>query len=242
MGSDLPRLEFETHGRIASAVAKTRENRALSDKNHQISAIQAQFHQSGRLKSDRLLGLAITKRIAEVMGGTTGVTSVPGRGSTFWFSAVLRKGPQAAVESAIVIAGLEAAEQAIQHGHAGQRILLAEDEPINREIALMLLEDVGLQVDVAEDGQQAVEMARSAHYALILMDMQMPKLNGLEATQLIRQLPGYQSVPIIAITANAFAENKARCLTAGMNDFLSKPFRPKELFAILLRALNQRDG
>ncbi len=188
------------------------------------------------------LGLAITKRIAEVMGGTTGVTSVPGRGSTFWFSAVLRKGPQAAVESAIVIAGLEAAEQAIQHGHAGQRILLAEDEPINREIALMLLEDVGLQVDVAEDGQQAVEMARSAHYALILMDMQMPKLNGLEATQLIRQLPGYQSVPIIAITANAFAENKARCLTAGMNDFLSKPFRPKELFAILLRALNQRDG
>jgi CheY-like chemotaxis protein len=85
-------------------------------------------------------------------------------------------------------------------------------------------------------------MARKNYYAAILMDMQMPKLNGVEATQEIRQLPGNRDTPIIAMTANAFAEDKAQCLAAGMTDFLSKPFNPDQLFAILLRALIQRDG
>ncbi len=186
------------------------------------------------------LGLAITKRIAEVMGGTAGVTSVPGRGSTFWFSAVLRRGPQVAVKSDR--AGLEAAEQAIQHDHAGQRILLAEDEPINREIAQILLEDVGLQVDLAEDGQQAVEKARSAHYALILMDMQMPVLDGLDATRQIRQLPGNATTPILAMTANAFSENKDQCFEAGMDDFISKPVEPEVLYKTLLKWFEKGRG
>jgi CheY-like chemotaxis protein len=85
-------------------------------------------------------------------------------------------------------------------------------------------------------------MALKLDYAAILMDMQMPKLNGLDATRQIRQLPGYQDIPIIAMTANAFAEDKAQCLAAGMNDFLIKPFNPEELFAILLRALSRRQG
>jgi CheY-like chemotaxis protein len=95
---------------------------------------------------------------------------------------------------------------------------------------------------MAEDGEEAVAMARETRYAAIFMDIQMPKLNGLEATQQIRKLPGYQHTPIIAMTANAFAEDKVQCLAAGMNDFLIKPFSPDQLFAILLRALSQRNA
>jgi CheY-like chemotaxis protein len=84
-------------------------------------------------------------------------------------------------------------------------------------------------------------MARKNRYAAIFMDMQMPKLNGVEATQEIRQIPGCRDIPIIAMTANAFAEDEAKCLAAGMNDFLIKPFNPDELFAVLLRSLSQRD-
>jgi len=94
----------------------------------------------------------------------------------------------------------------------------------------------------AGDGPGALALAKKAIYAAIFMDMQMRKLNGLEATRQIRQLPGYQDTPIIAMTANAFAEDKAQCLAAGMNDFLAKPFTPEALFAILLRALSRRDG
>ena len=119
---------------------------------------------------------------------------------------------------------------------------MVDDEPINREVALMQFEAVGLVADTAEDGAKAVAMARENRYAAIFMDMQMPKLNGVEATQEIRQLPGYRDTPIIAMTANVFAEDKERCFKAGMNDFLIKPFSPDELFAVLLRSLSRRDA
>ncbi len=186
------------------------------------------------------LGLAITRKIAEVMGGTAGVTSTPGQGSTFWFTAVLRKGQHPVEEPAK--SGLETAEQVIQRDHAGKRILLADDEPINREIAQMLLEDVGLQIDLAEDGRQGVERARSGSYAAILMDMQMPVLDGLEATRQIRQLPGHRETPILAMTANAFADNRDHCFEAGMNDFISKPVAPKILYETLLKWFEKGRG
>jgi CheY-like chemotaxis protein len=185
------------------------------------------------------LGLAITRRLAELMGGEAGAKSTPGVGSTFWFSARLKKGSAEALAPA---ASDVDAEAELRQCYAGQRILLVDDEPINREVALMQLEDVGLLTDMAEDGEEAVAMARKTRYAAIFMDMQMPKLNGVEATRQIRQLPGYQDIPIIAMTANAFAEDKAQCLAAGMNDFLIKPFIPEELFAILLRALSGQKG
>jgi PAS domain S-box-containing protein len=183
------------------------------------------------------LGLAITRRLAELMGGKVGADSTAGVGSTFWFTVKLKKGDAAAAPAATDVD----AEAELRQRYAGQRILVVDDEPINREVARMQIEDVDLLVDAAVDGEEAVAMARKTRYTAIFMDMQMPKLNGVEATQQIRQLPGYQDTPIIAMTANAFAEDKAQCLAAGMNDFLIKPFIPEELFAILLRALSRRD-
>jgi CheY-like chemotaxis protein len=94
-----------------------------------------------------------------------------------------------------------------------------------------------LQIDLAQDGEQAVKLASAHNYALILMDMQMPRMSGLEATQLIRQQAKHPQTPIIAMTANAFAEDRERCLAAGMDDFLSKPVNPETLFAMLLHRL-----
>ena len=133
------------------------------------------------------------------------------------------------------------AEGLIQQHYFAHRILIADDEPINLEIARIQLEAVDLVVDTARDGAEAVAKARKGDYAAILMDMQMPNVDGLEATQQIRILPGCRDVPIIAMTASAFAEDKAKCLAVGMTDFLIKPFLPDELFATLLRALSRRE-
>ena len=116
-------------------------------------------------------------------------------------------------------------------------ILLVEDDAINQEVAKLQLEDVGLKVDLAEDGEQAVEMAQRNTYDLILMDVQMPKMNGLDATRAIRALPGRSTVPILAMTANAFDEDRQQCLDAGMNDHIGKPFMPVVLYSTLLKWL-----
>jgi PAS domain S-box-containing protein len=184
------------------------------------------------------LGLAITRNLAELMGGKVGADSTAGVGSTFWFTVTLKK----ASESLAAPTTNEVdAEAELRQRYAGRRILVVDDEPINLEIARIQLEDVNLLTDIAEDGEEAVAMARKTRYAAILMDMQMPKLNGVEATRQIRQLSGYQDIPIIAMTANAFVEDEAQCFAVGMNDFLIKPFLPEALFVILLRALSGRE-
>ena len=111
---------------------------------------------------------------------------------------------------------------------------------MNLEVAQLLLNESGLDVDSAQDGEQAIGKAAENHYAVILMDMQMPILDGLEATRQIRKMPGHQATPILAMTANVFAEDKLRCLDAGMNDFLFKPLDPELLFSTLLRWLDER--
>jgi len=184
------------------------------------------------------LGLAITGKIAELMGGEAGVDSTPGLGSTFWFTARLRKDHTTAEAAPLVQDAT--AEARLREDFIGQRILLVEDEPINREITELLLTELGLQVDLAEDGAQAVKQAAAHDYALILMDMQMPVMDGLEATRRIRQLPNGASVPIVAMTANAFTEDRSRCAEAGMNDFITKPFVPEHVYTILLKALTTR--
>ena len=183
------------------------------------------------------LGLAICKRLVQLMRGEIGVRSSPGAGSTFWFTVMLKK-REGDADNQQPCPILRSAEEHLQMDFAGTRILLAEDEPITQEISRCLLEEVELVVDVAENGQQALVLARQHRYALILMDMQMPLLNGLEATKAIRADSLNQDTPILAMTANAFDEDRATCFAAGMNEHISKPVDPDKLYETLLTWLS----
>ena len=182
------------------------------------------------------LGLAITRRLAQLMGGEAGVDSVPGQGATFWFTARLRRG-QGIMASQVMLFS-QSTEMELRQ-HAGSRILIVDDVEINREIAQQILDGTGRLIDTAADGQQAVEMVASTTYALILMDLQMPVLDGLQATRLIHALPGCASIPVVAMTANAFDEDRRACGQAGMCDFVAKPVAPDHLFATLLKWLRE---
>ena len=183
------------------------------------------------------LGLVISRRLAELMGGDLALSSTSGQGSSFWLTVRLGKMTDA-VPPAPTFAE-ESVEAQLQARHAGARILLAEDEPINQEVSRGLLEDVGLTVELAEDGGAAVAMAQRSHYDLILMDMQMPQMNGVEATRMIRALPAYTHTPILAMTANAFDEDRQLCLDAGMDDHIGKPVDPDKLYDTLLKWLEK---
>ncbi len=181
------------------------------------------------------LGLSITRHLAQMMGGNVGVESELGQGSCFWLTARLGLGQgkpdrrQHVDESDAV--------KLVAEQYAGLPILLAEDNPINREVAQELLSSAGLIVDSVENGRQAVDAVRNKPYELVLMDLQMPEMDGLEATRMIRNVPALQQLPILAMTANIYQEDRQACIEAGMNDFIAKPVDPDSLFTVLSRWL-----
>ncbi|MBI5899090.1 MAG: PAS domain S-box protein [Rhodocyclales bacterium] len=248
-------LKFtERGGIVLRAIAEARENdgvllrlevedTGIGIADDTMATLFAAFEQGDRSTTRKYggtgLGLAITRRLARMMGGDAGGESRPGVGSRFWLTARLRHGsgqppraPAAPPSSGPVAEPVDSC--------AGRQILLAEDNPINREVATELLHAIGLRVDVAENGRQALERIAGATYDLVLMDMQMPVLDGVEATRAIRARPDGGTIPIIAMTANAFDDDRRRCFEAGMNDFIAKPVDPAQLHAILLKWLPAR--
>ncbi|MBS0348106.1 MAG: response regulator [Proteobacteria bacterium] len=184
------------------------------------------------------LGLAISKRLVHMMGGEIGVHSESGEGSNFWFTVRLDKAPADGI-AAPALAALAPADQRLLDVYGGAKVLVVEDEPVNQDVSRSLLEDAGLAVDLAEDGQVAVAMASQQRYQLIMMDMQMPNLNGLDATKAIRAGSLNVDTPILAMTANAFEEDRQSCFDVGMNDFVAKPVVPDVLYETILRWLSR---
>ena len=188
------------------------------------------------------LGLAISKSLAEAMGGHIDVSSQPGQGSQFTLTLPLEAISAMPADSrfdVLTTTTLPASggqPNATAVHPANRHVLVAEDHPINQKLITTLLERMGWTVHLVADGKQAVEAAASADYALVLMDMQMPEMDGLTATRHIRQLSGPRAaVPIVALTANAMQSDRGACLQAGMNDFLAKPFKTDELASCLTR-------
>jgi two-component system, sensor histidine kinase and response regulator len=189
------------------------------------------------------LGLAISKNLARLMGGEVGVQSRFGEGSTFWFT--VRAGVVHHTGHTVP-AGLTSEgaplDMVLPAGPEGTRVLLVEDNEINQLVAQELLGDAGYIVEVAENGKIAVDMVTGREWDLVLMDMQMPVMDGLEATACIRKLANRTGLPIIAMTANAMQRDRDRCLAAGMNDFVTKPVDPEELFRVLMKWAHRPQG
>jgi PAS domain S-box-containing protein len=206
---------------------------SMDDQKRLFNAFEQADNSMTRKYGGTGLGLAISKRLAKMMEGEIGVESEPGKGSSFWFTVRLKKSAEVPIPPTPA-SSQRPADDRLQEAHAGARILLVEDEPINQEVSRGLLEDVGLKVDIAKDGSKALALARQYSYDLILMDMQMPEMNGLDATKAIRSDSLNRQTPIIAMTANALAEDRQLCLEAGMNDHIAKPIDPELLYATLL--------
>jgi PAS domain S-box-containing protein len=187
------------------------------------------------------LGLTITRQLAKLMGGAAGVESREGVGSLFWFTAHLRRSTQATGDHPVSRPDADV-ERLLSTHHGGARVLVAEDNPVNREVIMALLKPLGLEVECAEDGEDAVNLCQLNRYDLVLMDVQMPRLGGLGATRALRELDGWSRTPIVALTADAMTESRAECLAAGMDDFLTKPVDPDALYNCLLRWLSQGSG
>jgi len=188
------------------------------------------------------LGLSISRRLAELMGGELGVESTLGQGSTFFFRVPLGAAPAPALPAEASAHDARAAAIEALRIHAGRRVLLVEDNAVNRQIAGELLRHVGLVVDTADDGVDALDGLADAgpgHYALVLMDLQMPRLDGHDTAAAIRADPRFAALPIVALTAHTQPAERERCVALGMQDFITKPIAPAQLYEVVARWLGE---
>ncbi len=236
-------LRFEVHD-SGIGIPEQARNRLFSNFSQVDASTSRKFGGTG-------LGLVISKRLVEGMRGRIGIESVEGKGSCFWFELPLDATAANAPESAGTSAEPPSARESVSAAamatgptpNDAQRILLVEDNKINQKLALAMLTRLGRHVDLAENGFEAVAAAARQHYALILMDMQMPEMDGIEATRQIRAGTGpNRASPIVALTANAMQSDQHACRDAGMDDFLTKPFSRDVLVACLERWLPTEAG
>ena len=213
--------------KLRFAVRDTGMGISLADQRRLFQAFEQMDNSTTRSRGGTGLGLTISQRLVELMGGTIQVASQPGAGSNFHFELAMLRG-----KTGLPSSESDSTNLATIH-FKGSHILFAEDHQQSQEILMDMLEGIGCEADVASDGVEAVACAKARQYDLILMDMQMPGMDGVAATRVIRTLPGYRDTPIVALTANAFFEDRQRCLEAGMNDHLAKPVSPLSLAAAL---------
>jgi two-component system sensor histidine kinase/response regulator len=173
------------------------------------------------------LGLTICKQLTKMMGGEIWVDSQLGKGSTFHFTVVFEQ--QLEASNSV----LQTENKTTAKSLKGKRILLVEDNPMNQLVAQKIMEGQGLVVEIADNGKKAVAMVAETDFDAVLMDIQMPEMDGYEATQFIRKNPQYHELPVIAMTAHAMSDVREKCLAAGMNDYITKPFKKAQLFEIL---------
>ncbi|QIK38132.1 response regulator [Caldichromatium japonicum] len=181
------------------------------------------------------LGLTINLQLANLMGGMVGAESQPDIGSIFWFQARFERGRSQQDPPAALLT-----EEQLRQQYSGHRLLLVEDDAVNREVIAELLRRGGIAVDQAVDGGQAIELVKESHYDVILMDIQMRVMDGLEATRCIRALPNGANIPILALTANSFDEDRAQYQAAGLNDCIAKPVSAERLLETIARWLPLR--
>jgi chemotaxis family two-component system sensor kinase Cph1 len=216
----------------------------ISDENKQI--LFKKFEQTDssitRKYGGTGLGLAINRQLAALMQGSVGFESKVGEGSTFWFTARFKKAAPSLISSSKPEQQFSEVTSPLNElvtRFNGSHILIAEDDEFNREVLKQILSNTNLKFDFAYNGQEAVEKAKQAQYDLILMDVQMPGMDGLEATKIIRKFEGYATIPILGSTANAFVEDRTLCLEAGMSDHIAKPIRFEILYSKLQEWLDR---
>ncbi|MES2741252.1 MAG: CHASE domain-containing protein [Pseudomonadota bacterium] len=216
------------------------QDNGIGMSGEQVAQLFQSFHQADPSTTRKYggtgLGLVISKQLAELMGGAVGVDSRPGAGSTFWFTARLEKGINLLAPNEELVQG------AVLDVIKGAAILLVEDNVFSQQVGQELLEDAGATVCVANNGKEAIDLLLKNQFDCVLMDVQMPVMDGFETTRMIRAHPKLAATLVIAMTANAGREDQARCLEAGMDEFVTKPIAPNSLFTVLAKWMTQRGG